>query len=564
MLESSTGAIEADVLVASVVQDDYAYVLDNFTGTSDNDSLVGTSGNDFISGQAGNDTLRGLAGNDNLDGGPGDDVIDGGADYDHVDYYFAPAGITLNLATGSVAGGYGNDTLISVESVRASNFNDSLTGDANGNSLSGEAGNDTIIAGGGMDGLSGGSGDDFLDGGDDHDNASYSFAPGPVVVSLVTGTATGAAGNDVLVRIESLNGTQFADTLVGNADGNLLGGDAGDDTLLGGDGSDNIIGGPGNDSLDGGLGINDTVNYFDAPGPVIANLGAGTASGAHGNDTLAGFEVVFASQFNDTIIGSDGDDHFRAFQGDDLMQGGAGLDLFDSDPGDDTYDGGAGTQDAIDFHWIAGPVTVNLATGTASSADGSDTLIDIEVVIATDSDDLIVGNAGDNLFWDRLGNDTIHGGAGNDIFKEDGGADSMYGGPGDDEFWIDDPTDVVVELPGEGIDLLIAAFSTTLPDYVERSLYNGPPGGGITGNALDNVITGNSFDNVLDGAERLPRQMLHQLGEHQLADVHARHLCLKRRQIRALQRSNRRHTKNGSLLQSISNLRKPDHALTGQ
>ena len=67
-----------------------------------------------------------------------------------------------------------------------------------------------------------------------------------------------------------------------------------------------------------------------------------------------------------------------------------------------------------------------------------------------------------------------------------------------------------------------------------------------------------------DAAEGLPRQMLHQLGEHQLANVHARHLCLKRRQIRRYQRSNRTHTKNGSLPQPISDLSKSDHALTGQ
>jgi hypothetical protein len=54
-----------------------------------------------------------------------------------------------------------------------------------------------------------------------------------------------------------------------------------------------------------------------------------------------------------------------------------------------------------------------------------------------------------------------------------------------------------------------------------------------------------------DATEGLPRKMIHQLGEHQFADVHARHLCLRRRQIRAIQRSNRRQTQNG-LIASVN------------
>lgn len=66
-----------------------------------------------------------------------------------------------------------------------------------------------------------------------------------------------------------------------------------------------------------------------------------------------------------------------------------------------------------------------------------------------------------------------------------------------------------------------------------------------------------------DTAEGLPRKMIHQLREHQLADVHARPLCPRRRQDRVLSRSNRRHAKNASLLRSISDLHNPDYALTG-
>lgn len=66
-----------------------------------------------------------------------------------------------------------------------------------------------------------------------------------------------------------------------------------------------------------------------------------------------------------------------------------------------------------------------------------------------------------------------------------------------------------------------------------------------------------------DTAEGLPRKMILQLGEHQPADGHARPLRLRRRQLRAIPRSNRRHPKKGSLLRSISNLRNSNQALTG-
>jgi hypothetical protein len=67
-----------------------------------------------------------------------------------------------------------------------------------------------------------------------------------------------------------------------------------------------------------------------------------------------------------------------------------------------------------------------------------------------------------------------------------------------------------------------------------------------------------------DATEGLPRKMIHQLSEHQLADMHARSWCLRRQQIRAIQRSNRRHLKMSSLPQSISDLQDSRRSSTGQ
>jgi Ca2+-binding RTX toxin-like protein len=77
-------------------------------------------------------------------------------------------------------------------------------------SFYGDAGNDT---------LDGGVDNDTLDGGEGFDFADYSSATGGVTVDLLTqqdsGAASGAAGNDILVNIEGIIGSNFNDTLEG-------------------------------------------------------------------------------------------------------------------------------------------------------------------------------------------------------------------------------------------------------------------------------------------------------------------------------------------------------------
>src|SRR6266850_3955736 len=67
-----------------------------------------------------------------------------------------------------------------------------------------------------------------------------------------------------------------------------------------------------------------------------------------------------------------------------------------------------------------------------------------------------------------------------------------------------------------------------------------------------------------DTPKALPRQMLHELREHQFADVHVRPLCSPKPQIRANCRSNRRHRKNALLPQTIRKLQTSYVTLTGQ
>ncbi|KAB2863023.1 MAG: calcium-binding protein, partial [Bauldia sp.] len=168
--------------------------IENVTGSNFNDTLTGNSGDNRLEGGAGNDTLSGAL---------GDDVLDGGAGTDTASYASATSAVAVSLAiTGAQnTGGAGIDTLIGIENLTGSGFDDALTGDAGNNALRGGAGNDALI---------GGAGNDTLDGGSGTDTASYASAASAVAVSLATTSAqnTGGAGTD------TLTGGAGADTFV--------------------------------------------------------------------------------------------------------------------------------------------------------------------------------------------------------------------------------------------------------------------------------------------------------------------------------------------------------------
>ena len=217
-------------------------------------------------GGAGSDTLTnfenltGSAFNDTLGGDANDNILDGGDGNDTASYAAATGAVTVDLTqqdTPQDTGSAGFDTLISIENLTGSNFDDTLTGDSNDNILSGGGGNDTLI---------GGDGNDTLDGGTGTDTVSYADASDAVTVSLALTTAqnTGGAGTDTLANIENLIGSVLDDTLTGNAGDNVLSGLDGNDTLNGGAGNDTLAGGDGDDVLDGGVGGSDTASYADA------------------------------------------------------------------------------------------------------------------------------------------------------------------------------------------------------------------------------------------------------------------------------------------------------------
>lgn len=125
----------------TIVQSHLNY--ENATGTDTFDTLIGTDLDNVIKGGGGNDILSGLGGADRLEGGTGIDTVS---------YVASASGVSVNLATSAVSGGEAaGDTLISIENIIGSRYNDVLTGDAGANTLTGGAGNDLLTGGAGID-----------------------------------------------------------------------------------------------------------------------------------------------------------------------------------------------------------------------------------------------------------------------------------------------------------------------------------------------------------------------------------------------------------------------------
>jgi serralysin len=134
--------------------------------------------------------------------------------------------------------------------------------------------------------------------------------------------------------------------------------------------------------------------------------------GGGGSDSIAG------GLGDDTLVGGSGNDTVLGGVGRDLIVGGDGA-------GDDVYDGGEGV-DTVRYTSATAGITVNLAAArdharSTQAGDlagiGVDQLMSIENIIASYYDDILTGNAADNVFAGMTGDDFIDGGAGVDTVE---------------------------------------------------------------------------------------------------------------------------------------------------
>ncbi|MGN8549110.1 calcium-binding protein [Bradyrhizobium sp. 13971] len=363
------------------------------------EGLIGSNFNDYLIGDANADFLQ---------GGLGADSLDGGAGFDYADYFNASAGVVADLANSALSTGEAaGDVYFSIEALRGSEFNDTLIGDA------------------GTNFLRGGLGADSLDGGAGYDYADYSNASTGVLVDLANSALnTGEAAGDTFTSIEGIQGSAFADTLIGDAGNNALRGQAGAD------------------SLDGGAGF-DFADYGNAATGVVANLAnSAVNTGDAAGDTYASIEGIIGSAFNDTLTGDGGTN---------ILRGGLGADVLD---------GGAG-NDFADYSFASAAVLASLATPASNTGEAAgDTYTSIEALSGSDFNDTLIGDSGNNLLDGAGGADSLVGGL---------GADTMVGGLGNDTCYVDNPGDVVIENTGEGTDTVYTTITYGLTANVENS-----------------------------------------------------------------------------------------------
>ncbi len=203
---------------------------------------------------------------------------------------------------------------------------------------------------------------------------------------------------------------------------------------------------------------------------------------------------VIGSDAGDFISSGDGHDTIEAKGGNDTIDGGSGDDTIDGGGGADRIDGGSGNN-SVSYASSTSPAGVRVfldsSKGTNSGGDAAgDTLVNIQNLLGTKHDDLLVGDDKANI---------LDGGAGNDTLEGGGGADTLRGGEGIDSasykysaqavtVSFKDPSKNKGDAAGDVFDSI---------ENLEGSKFNDT----LTGDDQANWIDGGEGDDTLDGGE---------------------------------------------------------------
>ncbi len=411
-------------------------------GTEGDDVIQGTEKADVIWAGPGDDTVYGDLGNDVICGGAGDDLIHGGRGNDWLDGDAGTDRVFGDLGDDHVGGGGGD--------------RDEASGGLGIDTVGGGPGNEDMVRGDyGYDRMDGGPGSG--------DIASFSTSVAGlkgagVWVSLPAHKALGD-GHDRLFRFESIEGSAFHDTLIGNARPNLILGGPGNDTIRGGGGRDTLNGGQGDDHCQGG--------------PTRISCGKEAAPAGSAYVTL---DPDAAGGGGLQIVGGAGPDRLTVAYAEGTVEARPG-------EGDGKPATGSPAGSPAPEATTTGTFTVTAAAPLAAGEGCARTIGDAKQVtcptlgparwlmadLGPGNDDLTVEGSLERVDFVRVnggdGDDTIKGGPEEDLLQSGPGSDHVYGGDGSDGLigGLPGPT----YLYGEGGGDLLAA------------------GGGCAGGTLD-------------------------------------------------------------------------------
>ncbi|MCJ8279438.1 MAG: hypothetical protein MJK14_05755 [Rivularia sp. ALOHA_DT_140] len=284
------------------------------------------------------------------------------------------------------SGGNGNDRLF------GGNSNDFLSGDAGNDKLFGRSGNDLLLGSDGNDLIFAGDGNDSVSGGSNSDVLNLLLPGDELFGEGGADTIDGGAGSDYI------DGGIGNDTLFGDTDDTQLGNDTifgddgkdkiygfrGNDVLVGGNGSDLIYGGSGNDKLVGDLDEEDNGNDF-----LRGDAGNDEISGSNGNDT-----VIYDTSPNGVVVNIDEKQNYTSFaiEPDFTVNASEAKDGF-------------GFTDSFQVAII---VDSNLdENGQIFDLETRNISGNLENIIASQQDDILIGNSSDNKIEALEGNDLL-------------------------------------------------------------------------------------------------------------------------------------------------------------
>jgi len=239
-----------------------------------------------------------------------------------------------------------------------------------------------------------------------------------IVVPEIGGAVVGTAGDDVLVGL------------------------AGAETLRGLAGNDIIDGGRGADLMDGGLG-DDRYTVDDAGDRVIER----SQQGFDRINLMVDLDNFQVPAHVEQLVLFDGVIAATPASTGSKLAGLGDDNLFFSGPGTDFYDGNGG-RDTLSYANADAGIEASLLKPTAfnTGGAGTDKIDDIEILIGSDFDDVLVGGQG-------VSND-IDGGRGDDLIVGFAGPDLLTGGTGADTFMYN-RIDFRDSLIGDGEDTIV-------------------------------------------------------------------------------------------------------------
>ncbi|MEH1816335.1 MAG: calcium-binding protein [Nostoc sp.] len=310
-----------------------------------------------------------------------------------------------------------------------------------------------------------------------------------------------------------INGQGGDDIIEGLSGNDILRGGNGNNTLNGGDGNDTLNGGTGNNILNGGNG-DDSLNFYS-----LSTLVTQTVDGGTGNDTLSfsynsattGITSTFDATTNIAVISSTADTTVFSYKNieqlnitatdyDDYLVGSNGNDTLRSGNGNDTIDGGAG-EDFLDISLSTGNHLLNGGSGN----DSLQALSSIE----DEFGNYVKGSvSGDNTLNGGVGNDILYvsgsadenlldGGDGNDflsVSSDSDGQNTLNGGVGDDTLDVSSSTGNNLLDGGDGNDSLIASYALG-----NNTLQGGSGDDTLRGGIGDAIIIGGKGNDRLFG-----------------------------------------------------------------